>query len=89
MVELVDGTRLPVNHYTVVDGEAILELAPFWTPRHQTLRVPVELVRAVQFGQFSTEDALVWDEIREFHLPGDVLVIRRRAGAKLDHLQGL
>ncbi|MCH2116507.1 MAG: NPCBM/NEW2 domain-containing protein [Pirellulales bacterium] len=89
VVELVDGTRLPVNHYTVVDGEAILELAPFWTPRHQTLRVPVELVRAVQFGQFSTEDALVWDEISAFHLPGDVLVIRRRAEAKLDHLQGV
>jgi hypothetical protein len=89
VVELVDGTKFPANNYAVIDGEAILELAPFWTPRHETMRVPVELVRAVQFGQFSTEDALAWDEIREFHLPGDVLVIRRRAEAKLDHLQGV
>jgi hypothetical protein len=89
VVEFIDGTKLPANNYEVVDDEAILELDDFWTPRHQTMRVPVELVRAVEFEQFSTEDALAWDEIREFHLPGDVLVIRRRAGAKLDHLQGL
>ena len=47
VVEFVDGTRLPANNYEVVDGEAVLELDDFWTTRHQVMRVPVGLFRAV------------------------------------------
>lgn len=86
-VELVDGSRLPVSDYSTSKNSAQLQLAHPARPDSQPLSIPLEEIRAVQLQSLEPEVAPQWIEIRGLNLPSDVVVVAKRGGKSLDHLE--
>jgi len=86
IVELTDGTVLPLAEFQIDGENGILKLA---AAELQTLSLPLRQVLAARL-QPLTEAALAqWNEIRGLEAAGDVLVVLRRGGQSLDYLEGV
>ncbi|MGD9634793.1 MAG: NPCBM/NEW2 domain-containing protein [Pirellulales bacterium] len=86
-VELVDGTRLPLIDYSTSKEQAVLQLVLPPPADPESLTAPVEKVRAVQLQRLEPEAVPQWEEIRGLNLPSDVVVVAKRGGKSLDHLE--
>jgi hypothetical protein len=81
-VELIDGSVLPVEVYTVVEGKATLKMASV----AEEIVVDTQLIAAVHLQPPSPQIAAQWNEIRESEEAGDLIVIRKEEA--VDHLAG-
>jgi hypothetical protein len=88
VVELVDGTQLPISDYGVAGTQATVV-----TTAQAADAAPVELtmaarqIAAVRLQPLSPAAALQWDEIRQLNLPSDLLMLSKRGGESLDHVE--
>ncbi len=83
-IELIDGTRLPIDHYEVSQRLATVETSLTSEP----LSIATSEIRWVQFSN-SAEAGLLERDLREKPLVGDLLIVRRRKSNTLDYLSGV
>jgi hypothetical protein len=88
MVELVDGTLLPIDDFGRNGTAATLTLRCPLPTDSKTIAVPTKSVAAVRLQPLESTAAEQWDEIREQQFPGDVLVVLKRDGQSIDYLEG-
>jgi len=82
-VELIDGSLLPLDKFTVDNRVATIrsKLAD------QPLEISTDKIRFVQLLMGDSSIDTLWREVDEKQLPGDVLVIKK--GEQLDFLSGM
>ena len=89
MLELVDGTKLPIDDVTTdahtLRGKLSTPLSA--TPR--PIAVPLEQVRAVRLQPLDPAILPQWHEILTSGMPSDLLVLVKRGGRSLDYLEGV
>jgi len=88
VVELVDGSVLPIDEFQRGGNEATLTLRGS-LPQHKEFSISPRQIAAVRLQSLSEEAAPQWDEIRNLNLPGDVLVLVKRGGQSLDYVEGI
>jgi NPCBM/NEW2 domain len=98
LVELVDGTTIPLAEFSIVGTQATL------VPRLRTQNAPQELqqlslqvkkVKSVRLQPMSEAVIKQWEEIvasatsSDSPTPSDLLVVFKRGGQSLDYLEGI
>lgn len=86
-IELVDGSLLPLAHYATGGKQAEVRLKQPSVAESQALSVPLERVRAVRLQPLATDVIPQWREVRQLDTPSDLLVVAKRGGKSLDHLE--
>lgn len=81
-VELTDGSLLPIDQFTVVDGEGTIQVASV----EQPLTVATEKLAAVHLLPPTPAIAAQWKDLRQAEEVGDLIVIRKDGG--VDYLAG-
>jgi hypothetical protein len=89
LIELVDGSTLPISDYRVAGTRATATVAAVQPPASNELSIAVRLIAAARLQPLAPPVAPQWDEIRRQNLPGDVLVITKRGGESLDYFEGV
>jgi len=85
VLQLVDGTRLPLDEYEVTDRQATVK-----TPlAKQPLILATTQIRWVQFSTPSNQNEAPWRELEEKQKVGDVLVIQKAKTGAIDYLTGI
>jgi hypothetical protein len=87
LLELVDGSQLPLAEFTKKDDRIVTRSR---TPSHaeaQSLDLAKQPVRAVRLQPLDVEVLPQWAEIRSLDLPSDVIVVVKRGGKSLDYLE--
>lgn len=87
LVELVDGSALPLSNYGTSGETAHVWLCKPADAAAAPITVPVQKVKAVRLQAISPDVLAQWQEIRGLGLPSDLLVIAKRGGKSLDHLE--
>lgn len=85
LIELNDGTRLPISKYEVTDFQATVSTSLSKNP----LQIATNNIRRVQFTPSTDQLALLWKELEDKQLAGDVLIVHKKQGTILDYLPGL
>jgi hypothetical protein len=87
MLELIDGTKLPIGELTTdahtLRGKLPLSAIP------QPIAVPLEQVLAVRLQPLDPAILPQWHEILTSDMPSDLLVLVKRGGKSLDYLEGV
>lgn len=86
-VELVDGSLFPIRDYVANGPRANIKLSHAPSADNSFTAVPLEKIRAVRLVSLEPEAAPQWAEIRGLNLPSDVVVVAKRGGKSLDHLE--
>jgi hypothetical protein len=90
LVELVDGTILPIDDFRVAGGKATVTIAAANVPPDtRQLALDARQIAAVRLKAISAAVAPQWDEIRDQKLPSDVLIVLKREGQSLDYAEGV
>lgn len=93
VVELSDGTTLPIRSATVSGGKAQLKLnlpsSPTATSEVDSLELPVAQLAAFRFRPLDDALTAQWDEIRNLKSANDILVVTKRDGKSLDYVEGV
>jgi hypothetical protein len=89
LIELADGTILPVKQFKVAGSRATVELAPTSSAGRRELSFPVRLVNVVQLQPLEGPVAEQWQEIRDQDLASDLLVVLKRRGKSVDYADGV
>lgn len=89
IVELVDGTVLPVNDLNIAESQMELALPALAGGSEQRLVVPVARALAVQMRTLDAPLDAQWQEIRNEEFASDVLVILKKNGQSLDYVEGV
>ncbi|MEX2316358.1 MAG: NPCBM/NEW2 domain-containing protein [Pirellulales bacterium] len=87
LVELVDGSILPIEDFRVAGGKATVTIAA--ASGSKPLSIDVKQISAVRLKSISAAVAPQWDEIRAQNLASDVLVVLKREGQSLDYAEGV
>lgn len=72
-IELVDGSQLVGQRYTVADRQATLELGS-----KQTLELPTAIIADVRFQQLEGDLAAQWAKISASTAAGDLIVVHKK-----------
>lgn len=86
-IELVDGSQLPLKEYSASTDGAKLELTVPSSSQALTTTAPLDSIRSARLQPLVPEAVPQWDEIRRMNLPSDVVVVAKRGGKSLDHLE--
>jgi len=84
-VELVDGTRIPIERYVVSHRMATIDTPFAKTP----LSISTSQIRWVQLKTQTKSTESLLAELREKPLTGDMLVIQKKDSERVDHLMGV
>jgi hypothetical protein len=87
LLELVDGSVLPLAEYTANGNKAAARLQLPSPAEPQQLSVPVGKVHAVRLKTLAADVLPQWQEIRKLGVPSDLIVVAKRGGRSLDHLE--
>ncbi len=87
LLELVDGSSLPLADFATTDKRATARLQLPSPAEPQPIVVPLEQVRAVRLQALDADVLPQWQEIRQLGVPSDLLVVSKRGGKSLDHLE--
>jgi hypothetical protein len=87
LVELVDGSILPIRGITTAGNKASIQFAPYLAGGPQSFAAELEKICAVNLQPLDAEAVPQWLEIRQLNLPSDVVVVAKRGGKSLDHLE--
>lgn len=88
LLELVDGTMLPLAEFTTDGIQATGKLA-VPSSAQQTISFPLNKVRAVRLQSLDPTVLPQWQEILSSGAPSDLLVLVKRGGKSLDYLEGV
>jgi hypothetical protein len=88
LVELIDGSRLPVANITFTGNRVNVTLPPS-SHGDTKLVLTRKRVASVQLQPLSDEIAMQWQEIRDLEPSADVLVLLKRDGGSLDYIEGV
>jgi hypothetical protein len=89
LVELVDGTVVPVADFLESSGQIEIGLLAADGSEPQKLAVPLKSVRVVRLQPLDATLEPQWQEIHAVESPSDVLIVRKREGKSLDYLEGV
>jgi len=89
LLELVDGTVLPLAEFTVDEQTLRGQLQAPPTSAPHPISVALEQVRAVRLQALDPAILPQWQEIRASDAPSDLLVLLKRSGKSLDYLEGV
>ena len=81
-IELVDGSVLPIDQFTVQDGEATVRVSGVEEP----LAVSAKLLSAVHLLPPTPAISAQWNKLRQLNEAGDLIVIRKEDA--VDHVAG-
>jgi hypothetical protein len=87
LAEFTDGTVLPISAFTVNGSEAIATFPSSAGEEARRLTIPLDKVGAVRLMPLEAEVLPQWDEIRAGETPSDLIVVAKRGGKSLDHLE--
>jgi hypothetical protein len=87
LLELVDGNTLPLVDFTTAGQRATARLQPPSPAVPQSIAVSLDQVRAVRLQPLDAEVLPQWQEIRQLGVPSDLIVVVKRGGKSLDHLE--
>jgi NPCBM/NEW2 domain len=88
-MELIDGSRIPIDEFQSTATQATVGLAPWRTSLEKTLQLARKQLVAVRLQPLSASAAQQWGEIRDIHFTSDVLVLLKRKGQSLDYVEGV
>jgi len=88
-VELIDGSVLPIGALITSGSTATLSLAGAAPSDDQKLVLSKKQLLAVQLQPLDSTTAAQWKEIRDLDLASDILVLLKRDGKSLDHVEGV
>jgi hypothetical protein len=88
VAELVDGSVLPIDRFRLDGNRATLTLHGLPAQRAE-ISVGRRQVASVRLLPLSAAAQPQWQEILGFNLPSDVLVLAKRSGQSLDHIEGV
>jgi hypothetical protein len=86
IIELVDGSVLPIAKLTTDKQQAVFALQPTTGPQVNA-KLPLENVRAARWQLLESEALSQWQEIRNLGLPSDLVVVVKRGGKSVDYLE--
>lgn len=89
VVELIDGTQLPINTLTIAGSNASMKLQPTAGSPDLTVVVPANKLAMVRFQHLADTLTSQWEEIRQQKLSSDALVIIKKDGKSLDYVEGV
>ncbi len=89
IVELSDGSLIPMSSLQVTGGKATIESRPVESRGKLENSVDVKTVAAVRFQNFDETLSKQWNEIRRLNLPNDLLVVLKHEGKSLDYIPGV
>jgi hypothetical protein len=89
IVELVDGTLLPISEFQAASSIAALGIVMSQTDDQTTIEIPVRDVVAVRQRELEPAMKEQWEQIQSQNLASDVLVIVSRNGKNLDGVEGI
>ena len=85
LIELVDGTLLPLGTYEVNDSQAQVRTGL----SESKLQIATSKIRRIQFTTLTDQIKELWAELDDKQLAGDILVVHKKNGTVLDYLTGL
>lgn len=85
IVELVDGTVLPIESITTSDESAAVHVVGLPEP----VNIPARNVRSIRFHAHDGELSAQWNEVLATDFASDVLVVLKREGKSLDYVEGV
>lgn len=88
VVELVDGTILPIENFSRQAEVAQLSLRGNMPQDIKNVQVPNRTVAAVRLQPLQNAVTRQWEEIRAQQFASDVLVLQKRGGQSLDYIEG-
>lgn len=88
-VELIDGSVLPIDALITSGSTVNLSLASAAPSDDRKLTLPKKQLLAVQLQPLDNTTAAQWKEIRDLDLASDILVLLKRDGKSLDHVEGV
>jgi hypothetical protein len=87
IMELVDGTILPLADVAVANNRVVARLEPPSPAEPQPIAIPLDKVRSIRLQPLAAEVLPQWQEIRALGVPSDLIVVVKRGGNSLDHLE--
>ncbi|MEX2093779.1 MAG: hypothetical protein WD971_13930, partial [Pirellulales bacterium] len=87
ILELVDGTILPLADVAVANNRVVAQLQPPSPAEPQPIALPLDKVRSIRLQPLAAEVLPQWQEIRALGVPSDLIVVVKRGGKSLDHLE--
>jgi hypothetical protein len=95
ILELVDGTVLPLAEYSTTGKRASVSLRNHTTAGSQPIVVDIKRMKSVRLQPMSEALAKEWQEVvasaaaGDSPTPSDLLVVLKRGGQSLDYLEGV
>lgn len=89
LVELIDGSVLPIKSIQVEKSQATITLARSAAPDDNPLDLPVDKLVAMQLRPLDGPLAAQWNEMRRQNLANDVLAVLKKDGKSLDYVEGV
>jgi hypothetical protein len=89
LIELTDGSLVPIAEFTTSGSEAEVKLADSVTAGSKELPISKKHLAAVRLHPMNDSLAKQWDEIRDLKAAADVLVLMKRDGKSLDYVEGV
>ncbi|HEX3601965.1 MAG TPA: NPCBM/NEW2 domain-containing protein [Lacipirellulaceae bacterium] len=89
VVELTDGSQIPIGALRVAGDDALLKVERSAEKGDAEIKVPAKSISTVRFQKLDGALVKQWDEIRNQKSPSDVLIIIKRDGKSLDYVEGI
>jgi NPCBM/NEW2 domain-containing protein len=88
LVELIDGTMIPVAQYTQSPNKANVVPLQHISGEPRPISLPIGKVKSVRLQPMAGAIADQWTETLDSVSPSDLLVVFKRGGQSLDYLEG-
>jgi hypothetical protein len=89
LVELTDGTVLPMKEFAANEATATIEISAPPPAKGQTMTLPLRQVVVVRSGRFEPQIEQQWEEIRSQDAASDLLVLFSPDRKNLDQAEGV
>ncbi|HEY3393217.1 MAG TPA: NPCBM/NEW2 domain-containing protein [Lacipirellulaceae bacterium] len=89
LVELTDGTTLPIKEFQTHETTVIVEIDVPPPTNKTTMTLPLKQVVAVRLERFDPAIEEQWEEIRSQNFASDILVSIKRKSKSLDYHEGV
>jgi hypothetical protein len=89
LVELIDGSILPLKSIRIEKSNAALTLAAPAASGDKALTLPTQQLSAIRLRQLDAALTKQWDEMRHQNLANDVLAVLKKDGKSLDYVEGV
>jgi hypothetical protein len=89
LVELIDGSSVPIKSITIEKSNATLSLVSSAASAENKLQLPTSQLAAARFRQLDGTLATQWDEIRRLNAASDIVAVLKKDGKSLDYVEGV